>query len=94
MKTKEEYRTLTKAALAKAPERTPEDINLFADMLFEVDVRMETLRAENAELKAHIQRWRLHNYPGHHHKEGTHFNCEVCNIHWPCPTEVAKGWKE
>ena len=52
------------------------------------------LESQNSYLKACIQRWRLHNYPGHHHKEGTHFNCEVCNIHWPCPTEVAKGWKE
>ena len=59
-----------------------------------LQARIDELEAENAELKAHIERWRLHNYPGHHHKEGTHFNCEVCNIHWPCPTEVAKGWKE
>ena len=65
---------------------------------------IERLQTDNAELKAHIERWaeyeeRTFGFVDKHTEaadvEGTAVGfCSVCKYGWPCPTEVAKGWKE
>ena len=57
----------------------------------------ERLQAENAELKAHIQRWAKDDILSfapdldHEMQDGS---CTIDGYVWPCPTEVAKGWEE
>lgn len=52
----------------------------------------KNLRTENAELKAHIERWAQKEEHPHHVIIGK--ICGQCGLSWPCPTQVAKGWKE
>jgi len=65
---------------------------------------VERLQAENAELKAHIERWANEDlsiygvkakHANHQYGDGSNSGtCTICDAVWPCPTEVVKGWKE
>jgi hypothetical protein len=54
------------------------------------------LSAKNAELRAQIERWsdvQIGIYEYDHKKMEWIDTCLSCRLPWPCPTEVAKGWK-
>lgn len=64
------------------------------------NLMLNRLQAENAELKAHIERWakditfnfdpRTDHMRSQYHPD----YCGYCEFSWPCLWIVAKGWKE
>ncbi len=63
----------------------------------ELLVEAMTLAHERDELRAHIERWEGVQVQGQayaHLKLKWTAACLSCRMPWPCPTEVAKGWRE
>lgn len=73
----------------KADEKMMEVVDEAIEKLRPVVERLET---ENAELKAHIERWAMWREQNHKQKVGREY-CIICEFKWPCPTEVAKGFE-
>lgn len=55
--------------------------------------KIKKLERDNTELRAHIERW-VQFREQHHKRKTGHEYCIICELQWPCPTEVAKGWRE